>query len=113
MYIQIYAICQEAADLATLRHDMLLSTFVHRPFLLERQDTDEAVLAAHCTCVWSAETERERDKERERDRNNAVIIMFTTLHGVLNNSSSFPCILRFVVSFSLPHFSYTISLSVM
>jgi hypothetical protein len=52
---QLYCICQEAANTATLKHNMLLSTFLHRPFLrpsaknIDDGVVDEDVLQAHCT----------------------------------------------------------------
>ena len=44
----LYSICQEACDTATIKHDMLLTTYIHRPFLVPRRDRFEDVQQAHC-----------------------------------------------------------------
>jgi hypothetical protein len=54
---QLHAICQEAANTATVQHNLLLSCYLHRPFLQESSEQDEAVLQAHCKCtpqLWCA-----------------------------------------------------------
>lgn len=44
----IHAVCLEAATVAALKCNMLLSTYVHRPFLLETRHIDDGVMQAHC-----------------------------------------------------------------
>lgn len=48
---QLHAIFREAANTATIKNNMLLSTYLHRPFLVDSDDVNDAVLQAHCTYI--------------------------------------------------------------